>query len=455
MSFIFSLVIPPFMNSFLLIQSLVPSITVPLHSFTHGIVHAFIRACIHFPLQLVFHSHSSMYIFPNSSPMRSSIDSLIAIHFFVESIIHSFIRLFVHFFFRSETFRHLVIHPSFIRSFNHPLVLPFTCSLARRFTHFCFPSFFIRFFLCSSCFFIHSSSHWLIGFLFSIIHSGAGVAMVRLRIVLSGGAGSMHHPYTISLSHILFYLSPLQKLIHERVCTFVCSSFNHLQTHPKVPRSPPLAHATCRPATCSFRRSPTHSIQWPMHSPIYSCIGCIDLLTRSAYSLIHSRICGFSPAVNFILTWFFVSHSLLQLFLKRSVDILELRNFDPHRTSVTSPVSHIACPSRNRHGTSRVSDIINRSQAHFISHDNHITHQSHHPQTFANTVPCHTHNTRIPSHITHISRHTSFTSPTSHITCHFQRPDFNLQRSSLSAHIHQIAFDLTLVLRLHTCRQPI
>ena len=246
-------------------------------------------------------------------------------------------------------------------------------------------------------------------FFISIIHSGAGVAMVRLRIVLSGGVGSMHHPYTISLSHILFYLSPLQKLIHERVCTFVCSSFNHLQTHSKVPHSPPLAHATCRPATCSFRRSPTHSIQWPMHSPIYSCIGCIDLLTRSPTHLF-THACAVSARLSILFWPDFSFHIHRCNFFEKECGHFGVAEFWPHRTSVTSPVSHVACLSQNWHGTSRVSDIIDRSQAHFISHNNHITHRSHHPQTFANTVPSHTHNTRIPSHITHISRHTSFTS---------------------------------------------
>ena len=118
----------------------------PLHSFTHGIVHAFIRACIHFPLQLVFHSHSSMYIFPNFSPMRSSIDSFIASHFFVQSIIHSFIRLFVHFFFRSESFRHLVIHP-----FIHTFIQSSTCFAIHLLTRspihsFLFPFLFYSFF---------------------------------------------------------------------------------------------------------------------------------------------------------------------------------------------------------------------------------------------------------------------------------------------------------------------
>lgn len=96
------------------------------------------------------------------------------------------------------------------------------------------------------------------------------------------------------------------------------------------------------------------------------------------------------------------------------------------------------------------------------SHISHTTHRhlplqfpdiGHHSNSTSHTH--HTHNSRISSNITHISRHTSFTSPTSHITCHFQRPDFNSQRSSLSARIHQITFDLTLVLRLHACRQLI
>lgn len=116
----------------------------PLHSFTHGIVHAFICACIHSPLQLVFHSHSSMFIFPNSmvhsSAMRSSTYSLIASHFFVQSIIHFFLRLFIHSVFHSKPFRHVVIHP-FIHSHVHSIIQLLCHSLAHRFTHFCLPSF--------------------------------------------------------------------------------------------------------------------------------------------------------------------------------------------------------------------------------------------------------------------------------------------------------------------------
>lgn len=147
---------------------------------------------------------------------------------------------------------------------------------------------------------------------------------------------------------------------------------------------------------------------------------------------------------------------------------MELRNFDPtallaHHPYVTSLVPRKIDMERHVSVTSLIPHNKHISyHTTTTSHISHITHRhlpiqfpdiGHHANSTSNTH--HTHNTRIPSHITHISRHTSFTSPTFHITCHFQRPDFNSQRSSLSAHIHQIAFDLTLVLRLHTCRQPI
>lgn len=363
----------------------------PLPSFTHGTIHAFIRACIHSPLQLVFHSHLSMYIFPNSmvhsSLMRSSIDSLIASHFFVQSNIHSLIRLFIHSFFHSRSFRHFMIHP-FIHSQFHAIIHLFCHSLAHLLTDSLIFVYLPCLFVCFVIFitFFHPFIISFIDrFLFSIICFGAGAAMVRLRIVFSGGAGSMQHPYTFLLAYIRFYLCPPHKFIHERVCTSVRSAFNHHQIHSKVPHSPPLAHATCRPATRSFRHWPTHSIQWLVHSPIHALSALI-----------------YSPG-----------RLLTQL------DILKVAEFWPHRTS--------------RHMT-RISRHVSPAKVTW-----NVTCQWHHPQTFAITVPRHwssfhsnfmsnthhTHNSRIPSNITHISRHTSFTSPTSHITCHFQRLDFN------------------------------
>lgn len=188
-------------------------------------------------------------------------------------------------------------------------------------------------------------------------------------------APPIHH---LAFAYFIF-LSPLQKFIHERVCTFVCSSFNHLQTHSKVPHSPPLAHATCRPATCSFRRWPTHSIQWPMHSLFYSFIGCIDLLTKSP-TLLFTDAFTVSARLSVLFWPDFSFHIHRCNFLKKECGHFGVAEFWPHRTSGTSPVCHVACPSQNWHGTSRVSDIIDPSQqAHFISHNNHITHQSHHP----------------------------------------------------------------------------
>lgn len=427
----------------------------PLHSFTHGIVHAFIRACIHFPLQLVFHSHSSMYIFPNSSPMRSSIDSLIASHFFVQSIIHSFIRLFVHFFFRSEivqTFSDPPVHSyvhSIIHLFCHSLAHSLTDSLIFVSLPFLFVFFlmFIMFFhpfiiSLTDRFFIFDHSLWS-----WCCHGEIKDCSFRWGRI---NAPPIHH---LAFAYSILFVSASK--INSRTRLHICVLF--IQSSPDSFEGASFT----TPRSCNL--SPSHmfiqAFAHPLHSVThaftYLFMHWLHWLTHQvAYSLIHSRICGFSQAVNFILTWFFVSHSPLQLF-EKECGHFGVAEFWPHRTSVTSPVSHVVCPSQKWHGTSRVSDIIDRSQAHFLSHNNQITHQSHHPQTLANTVPSHTHNTRIPSHITHISRHTSFTSPTSHITCHFQRPDFNSQRSNLSAHIHQIAFDLTLVLRLHTYRQPI
>lgn len=255
--------------------------------------------------------------------------------------------------------------------------------------------------------------------------------MVRLKIVLSGGAGSMHLPYTISLSHILFYLSPLQKLIHERVCTFVCSSFNHRQTHSKVPHSPPLAHATCRPATCSFRRSPTHSIQWPMHSPIYSCIGCIDLLTRSPTHLF-THAFAVSARLSILFWPGFSFHIHRCNFLKRSVDILELRNFDPtalqsHHPYLTSFVPRKSDMERHVSVTSLIAHKHIFYHTTTKSHISHITHR-HLPIQFPVT------------HITHASHHTS---PTFHVTLHSHHPHLtsrvisNAQISTRNAQICQ------------------
>lgn len=255
--------------------------------------------------------------------------------------------------------------------------------------------------------------------------------MVRFRIVLSGGAGSMHHPYTISLSHIRFYLFPLQKFIHERVCTFVCSSFIHLQTHSKVPHSPPLAHATCRPATCSFRRSPTHSIQWPMRSPIYSCIGCIDLLTRSPTHLF-THAFAISARLSILFWPDFSFHIHRGNFFEKECGHFGVDEFWPHRTSVTSPVSHVACPSQNWHARHvSVTSLIAHKHISYhtttTSHISHITHR-HLPIQFPVT------------HITHASHHTC---PTFHVTLHSHHPHLtsrvisNAQISTRNAQVCQ------------------
>lgn len=166
------------------------------------------------------------------------------------------------------------------------------------------------------------------------------------------------------------------------------------------------------PRSCNL--SPSHmfiqAFAHPLHSVThaftYLFMHWLHWLTHQvAYSLIHSRICGFSQAVNFVLTWFFVSHSPLQLF-EKECGHFGVAEFWPHRTSVTSPVSHVACPSQKWHGTSRVNDIIDRSQAHFLSHISHITHR-HLPIQFPVT------------HITHASHHTS---PTFHVTLHSHHP---------------------------------
>ena len=166
--------------------------------------------------------------------------------------------VFIHFFFHSESFRHLMIHP-----FIHAIIHLFCHSLAHLLTDsliFVYLPFLFVFFVTFITFFHPFIISFIDRFLFSIICFGAGAAMVRLRIVFSGGAGSMQHQYTFSLAYIRFYLRPPHKFIHERVCTSVRSAFNHHQIHSKVPHSPPLAHATCRPATRSFRHWPTHSI---------------------------------------------------------------------------------------------------------------------------------------------------------------------------------------------------
>lgn len=125
----FSSVIPPFVHSFLSIQSLWPSFA---HAFIHTRNRSCVHSCIHPPLPVVFHLHSSMYSLIPWFILHSCVLPLIhSLPFFRVSFPESFIdKLFL---LSIQTFRHPPLH-LFTPSFNHPLVLPFTGSLFHLFT---------------------------------------------------------------------------------------------------------------------------------------------------------------------------------------------------------------------------------------------------------------------------------------------------------------------------------
>ena len=227
-----------------------------MQSFTQWLVNAFIRACIHLPLQLVIHSHSSMYSFIQCFICHSCIFPLIhsspCIYSCSLSLIHSFVCSFIPFFIQTPS--HPLIHlSSRLHFFNHLIFQSFTCSFFHCFTHSIIFSFFHFFSLFSLHFSICLLFHVVIDSF--IFRSFAPVLVLPLwdYCVFVFRAGSMHHSYTgLSLSH---------PLIHERFCTFTHSSVIHRFIHSKVARPPCFAHALCHPV-------PRSLIAWPTTRPL-------------------------------------------------------------------------------------------------------------------------------------------------------------------------------------------
>lgn len=257
--------------------------------------------------------------------------------------------------------------------------------------------------------------------------------MVRLRIVLSGGAGSMHHPYTISLSHILFF------------CLHFKNSFTNAFAHLCAPHSiisrlirrclihhPSLMQLVAQPHVHSGVDPPTPFSDPCIHYSIHSLAALTYSPSRLlSYSLTHLR---FQPDCQFYSDLIFRFTFTVATFWKRSVDILELRNFDPtalpaHHPYVTSLVPrkidmerHVSVTSlipHNKHisyhttTTSHISHITHRHlpiQLPDIGHHANSTSNTHHTH---NTHPIthHPHFTSHVIHITHISHHVSFPTP--------------------------------------------
>ena len=167
------------------------------------------------------------------------------------------------------------------------------------------------------------------------------------------------------------------------------------------PVAQPHVHSGVRPPT-------------PFSDPcIHLSIHALAALTYSpgrllTYSLTHLR---FQPGCQFYSDLIFRFTFTVATFLKRSVDILELRNFDPtalqsHHPYLTSLVSRKIDMERHVSVTSLIAHKHISYHTTTTSHIGHITHR-HLPIQFPVT------------HITHASHHTS---PTFHVTPHSHHP---------------------------------
>lgn len=187
------------------------------------------------------------------------------------------------------------------------------------------------------------------------------------------------------------------------------------------------------PRSCNL--SPSHMFIQALTHPLHSVTHAFTILFmhwlhwlthQVAYSLIHWRIYGFSQTVSFILTWFFVSHSPLQLFEKGvwtfwSCGILTPPHFwhitrMSRRLSLAKLTWNVTC--QWHHWSLTTSTFHITQQPHHTSVTSPIDICQYSSQTLViMQIP---RRTRI-IHITHASHHTS---PTFHVTRHSHHPHF-------------------------------